>query len=128
MMRFMADHMLIKLGKDLRIAGYDAEWDPLTGSEHAIRTHELINRANTEGRVFLNRNTRLRDQYPAPDQCVCITESDPVKQLHEPAGRMGLDVKAPYVFQVRKVQCRACRGSREKRDRADGSSERVQAS
>lgn len=93
-MKFMVDHMLIKLGKYLRIAGYDAEWDPSTGTEQAMRTHELINRANAEGRVFLTRNTRLPDQYPAPNQCVYVAESDPVKQLHELAGSMGLDIKS----------------------------------
>ena len=34
--RFMVDHMLIKLGKYLRILGYDAAWDD------GVRTHELI--------------------------------------------------------------------------------------
>ena len=51
--RLLVDHMLIKLGKYLRIIGFDAAWDA------ACRTHELIKCANDEGRVFLTRNRRI---------------------------------------------------------------------
>ena len=73
--RFVIDHMLIKLGKYLRILGYDAAWDK------SLRTHELIRRANAEQRVFLTCNRRLVAQYPIPDRVVLVGEHDPVKQL-----------------------------------------------
>ncbi|MFH0753344.1 MAG: Mut7-C RNAse domain-containing protein, partial [Candidatus Omnitrophota bacterium] len=75
--RFMVDHMLIKLGKYLRILGYDAAWDK------EMRTHELIVRANLEKRVFLTRNTRLPHQYPAVKKVMLLVSTDPVEQLTE---------------------------------------------
>lgn len=72
---FMVDHMLIKLGKYLRIIGCDAFWD------QQIRTHALIARANAEGRVFLTRNTHIADQYPRPTRLMVLQETDPVKQF-----------------------------------------------
>ena len=84
--KFMVDHMLIKLGKYLRILGYDAIW------RKDIRTHELIRRANAEGRIFLTRNTRLPHQYPDPESVVFVREMDPVRQLHALAARLKLDL------------------------------------
>ena len=86
--RFMVDHMLIKLGKYLRIAGYDAAWDL------SCRTHELILRANAEGRVFLTRNTRLGDEYPEPRCVATIASTDPAEQLYAVAEQFGLDTAA----------------------------------
>lgn len=85
--RFTVDHMLIKLGKYLRILGYDADWD--TG----IRTHELIGRANRDGRVFLTRNTRLPHQYPAPARALILDTRDPVEQLDAVAKAFSLDLE-----------------------------------
>ena len=82
---FLVDHMLIKLGKYLRVLGCDAEWDI------TLRTHELIRRANVQGRVFLTRNTRLADQYPAPLRLQTIQSTDPVGQLQEVVAATGLD-------------------------------------
>jgi len=72
---FMIDHMLIKLGKYLRIIGCDAAWNL------QIRTHELIVRANAENRVFLTRNTHIAEQYPHPARLFVLHETDPVKQF-----------------------------------------------
>ncbi len=85
---FMADHMLIKLGKYLRILGYDAEWNLL------IRTHELIVQANAQDRVFLTRNTRLPDQYPCVKHLLTIRSVDPVCQLVEVVNQMCLDANS----------------------------------
>ena len=75
--RFMADHMVIKLGKYLRILGYDAVWD------RTHRTHELIEAANRDGRWFLTRNARLPAEYPAPARLVLLKSENPVEQLRE---------------------------------------------
>lgn len=83
--RFMVDHMLIKLGKYLRILGYDAAWDL------ELRTHELILRANAEDRVFLTRNTRLAAQYPTPHRALTLKTTDPATQLGQVIAQYDLD-------------------------------------
>jgi uncharacterized protein with PIN domain len=94
---FMVDHMLIKLGKYLRILGYDAAWD------EALRTHELIARANAEERTFLTRNTRLPDEYPVPAHWLAVTPTEPDKQLAEVIASSRLDSER-YLFS-RCVRC-----------------------
>jgi uncharacterized protein len=86
--RFMIDHMLIKLGKYLRILGYDAEWDL------SLRTHELITRANLENRIFVTRNAHLDGRYPMPARRLVLRETDPVLQLEIVVAEFGLDVQA----------------------------------
>jgi len=87
----MVDHMVLKLGKYLRILGYDAEWDA------SLRTHELILKANAEGRVFLTRNTRLPHQYPEAKRVIVLSDDDPVAQLGHVVGELGLDTRS-YLF------------------------------
>jgi uncharacterized protein with PIN domain len=87
--------MLIKLGKYLRILGYDAAWDT------ALRTHELIVRANSEGRVFLTRNTHIPDQYPAPVRMLLLSSTDPVEQLRRTSAVFGLDAGELFARCVR---------------------------
>ena len=82
---FMVDHMLIKLGKYLRIIGCDAAWD------QQIRTHELIARANADGRIFLTRNTHIAEQYPHPAKLFLLRETDPVKQFQILVAEFHLD-------------------------------------
>ena len=82
---FMADHMLIKLGKYLRILGYDAAWDT------RVRTHALIARANAEGRFFLTRNAHLADRYIQPDRMLLLHAADPVQQLNAVITALKLD-------------------------------------
>lgn len=84
--RFMIDHMLIKLGKYLRILGYDAAWNS------ALRTHELIVLANREDRVFLTRNRRIQDAYPQPKATVLLLSTDPAAQLSQLTADLQLDV------------------------------------
>lgn len=85
---FMVDHMLIRLGKYLRIIGCDVEWD------QQIRTHELISRANAEDRIFLTRNTHLAEQYPRAVRRLVFHENDPVKQFRIVIAEFGLDPQA----------------------------------
>ena len=82
---FLLDHMVIRLGKYLRIVGYDAVWD-LT-----VRTHDLIRRANDEGRVFVTRNARLPYQYPQPDRLIRVVSTDPVEQFRQVVAEARLD-------------------------------------
>jgi len=85
--RFSIDHMLIKLGKYLRILGYDATWNL------RLQTHALILEANRENRVFLTRNTRLPDEYPRPTRVLLLTHDEPVQQLAEVVDALNLDVQ-----------------------------------
>ena len=93
----MLDHMVIRLGKYLRIVGYDAEWDIL------VRTHDLIVRANNEGRIFITRNRRLPCQYPVPKQAIVMTETDPVQQLRQLEVELGIDTRSRLF--VRCIRC-----------------------
>ena len=83
--RFLVDRMLVRLGKYLRIAGCDAAWDL------SLPTHELILRANGEGRVFLTRNRHLPDNHPRPDRWVLLESDDPVAQFQSLVSTLGLD-------------------------------------
>jgi uncharacterized protein len=85
---FMVDHMLVKLGKYLRILGYDAAWD------NDVRTHALIERSNAEQRVFLTRNKHIAEQYPNPTHLFVLNETDPVKQLRIIVQEFKLDPQA----------------------------------
>lgn len=80
----MVDHMLVKVGKYLRILGYDAGWD--TG----LRTHELITKANRDDRLFVSRNRRLAEQYPLPRRLVLVRSAEPVRQLDEVVEASGI--------------------------------------
>lgn len=88
MPRFMLDHMVIRLGKYLRVIGCDAAWEP------ALRTHDLILRANAEGRVFVTRNRQLPHQYPQPATLLTLTETDPKAQFERVVAHFALDPQA----------------------------------
>ncbi|MFO7870698.1 MAG: Mut7-C RNAse domain-containing protein [Kiritimatiellia bacterium] len=106
---FMVDHMVVKLGKYLRILGCDAEWDT------AVRTHELVVRANEDGRAFLTRNTRLGVEYPMPDSVLVLHSDNAVDQFREVIQWAGLDTER-YLFsrcikcnmRLEKVKCKDC--------------------
>lgn len=86
--RFMLDHMVIRLGKYLRIAGYDAVWDL------HLRTHDLIQQANASGRLFITRNGHLAEQFPPATHSLLLKETDPVAQFHAVACALRLDTQA----------------------------------
>ena len=86
--QFAVDHMLVKLGKYLRILGYDAAWAP------AVPTQELILQANREGRVFCTRNRRIAHEYPPPDRLLELASDDPVNQLRQVIDVCRLDPQA----------------------------------
>jgi len=83
----MLDHMVIRLGKYLRIIGYDADWDM------SIRTHDLIQRANATGRIFVTRNTHLTEQYPTVRQSIILSETNPALQFKMIVEKFSLDTQ-----------------------------------
>ncbi len=82
---FALDHMLIRLGRWLRLCGYDAEWDP------TLDTRAIIRRANAEGRIFLTCNTHIPHNFPAPSAWLRLRTTTPIAQFHELVARLGLD-------------------------------------
>ncbi len=75
-MNFVADRMLGKLAKELRMLGYDTIYYT------AEDTYRLIKLAREEGRVILTRNTKLLPRTPE-DRIVRITEDRPSLQVRE---------------------------------------------
>lgn len=83
----MMDHMLIRLGKYVRIIGYDAEWNL------GVRTHDLILKANAENRFFVTRNRRIREQFPPVSNLVLLHQTEPVLQFKALAEEFHLDTR-----------------------------------
>ena len=76
MMKFLADRMLGKLAKELRMLGYDTVY------YQGENAYPLIKLAREEGRVILTRNTKLIPKRPE-DRIIRIMEDKPPLQLRE---------------------------------------------
>lgn len=75
-LRFMADAMLGRLARWLRILGFD------TAYEAHIADEELVRRATAEGRIVLTRDRRLPHEWRISGVHVLHTET-PLAQLDE---------------------------------------------
>jgi len=75
-MKFLADRMLGKLAKELRMLGYDTLY------YRGENTYPLIKLAREEGRVILTRNSKLIPRRPE-DRIVRVMEDKPALQLRE---------------------------------------------
>jgi uncharacterized protein with PIN domain len=75
-MKFIADRMLGKLAKELRMLGYDTVY------YRGENAYPLIKLAREEGRVILTRTTKLTPKRPE-DRIVRIMEDKPSFQLRE---------------------------------------------
>jgi uncharacterized protein with PIN domain len=73
-MKFIADRMLGKLTKGLRMLGYDTLY--YRGQD----VHQLIRLARQEDRTILTRNTKLFPRRPE-DRIFTLTEDNPLLQL-----------------------------------------------
>jgi hypothetical protein len=77
--RFLADAMLGRLARWLRLLGFDTAYDP------AISDSELARRAFEEGRVVLTRDRALPEEWRLPR--VVVIEAETLReQLRELAG------------------------------------------
>jgi len=74
---YIADVMLGKLARWLRILGYDVEYD-----SHA-EDDDLADRVEETGRTLITRDSRLARRRAVRDQCVLLTRNDPFDQLKE---------------------------------------------
>jgi uncharacterized protein with PIN domain len=75
-MKFIADRMLGKLVKELRMLGYDTIY------YRGENAHPLITMAREESRVILTRSTKLIPKRPE-DRIVRIVQDKPSHQLRE---------------------------------------------
>jgi uncharacterized protein len=75
-MKFLADRMLGKLAKGLRMLGYDTVY------YRGENAYPLIKLAREEDRVILTRNTKLIPKRPE-DRIIRIGENKPPLQLRE---------------------------------------------
>ena len=80
---FLADAMLGRLARWLRVLGYDTIYEP------TLSDRELVARAELDGRIVLTRDRALlRDLRP--EGAVEITSDDPLAQLAAVAERCAL--------------------------------------
>jgi uncharacterized protein with PIN domain len=75
-MKFLADRMLGKLAKEIRMLGYDTVY------YRGENLYPLIKLAREEGRVILTRNTKLLPKKPE-DCIIQVKEDKPPLQLKE---------------------------------------------
>ncbi|HIE10928.1 MAG TPA: hypothetical protein EYP62_04885 [Kiritimatiellae bacterium] len=88
--RFTVDHMVIRLGRYLRLAGYDVFWS------RKFRTHELITISNRDDRIFLTRNRHLSDEYPEPRHWLYVVPEHPVEQFRFVVGKLELGLEGAF--------------------------------
>lgn len=98
-MRFIADAMLGKLAKWLRILGYDAEY---YGGED---DDALVLMARGQGRSILTRDTRLAPKL-GPEECLFVRDNDTMAQLAQVVSELGLAVEPGRMF----TRCTVCNG------------------
>lgn len=101
-MKFIADVMLGKLARWLRILGYDVAYDPYAEDE------ELVARAVTEGRILLTKDRHLVERWRKKLRqhgYLLLTSDDWREQLKETVLHFGLDI-----HNHRMTRCPECNG------------------
>ncbi len=82
--RFLADAMLGRLARWLRVLGYDTAYDAMAPDP------ELVARANAEGRVLLTRDRHLLRELE-PELALEIRGDAPLEQLREVVAALWLE-------------------------------------
>jgi len=90
--KFIADVMLGKLSKWLRILGFDTIY------YREVEDNKLVTLAVKEKRRILTRKTSLKDRKDIKNLLLFIKENDPVKQLLEVIEHYNLKIKPHNVF------------------------------
>jgi uncharacterized protein len=90
-MKFIADRMLGKLAKQLRMLGYDTLY--YRGED----VYPLVRLARQQGRVILTRSTKLLPKKPE-DLIFRITEDDPFLQLKELVRNGNIELDEDEIF------------------------------
>ena len=81
--RFLADSMLGKLARWLRVLGHDAAY------ERAMEDADLVERARAEGRILLTRDRRLLERRRLTHGFL-VEHDDPMDQLAQVVRAFGL--------------------------------------
>lgn len=74
--RFVADAMLGRLARWLRVLDFDTRYEP------ALTDHQLVELADAEGRILLTRDRHLV-RFLRPERPLLIAASAPLVQLEE---------------------------------------------
>jgi len=96
-MKFIADRMLGKLVKELRMLGYDTIY------YRGENAYSLIKMAREESRVILTRNTKLLPKSPE-DRIIRIIENKPSHQVRELIQKKIISLKEEDLF----TRCLLC--------------------
>ena len=96
-MRFIADHMVGKLAKWLRIMGYDTAYD------RELSDSELVQKAVDEDRIILTRDTRLIQRKLASNH-VFIQSDHLMDQIRQLMTELNLEVNVERLF----TRCLVC--------------------
>lgn len=96
-MKFIADEMLGKLAKWMRLLGYDTEYVKLKDDNY------LVNKAFQEQRILLTRDTRIIERKFIP-RFLLVKSDDFTKQLREVIKNFNL-VPAEELFFTRCLIC-----------------------
>lgn len=107
-MRFIADAMLGKLAKWLRILGYDTVYYSGGDDEGIV----LV--AAAEDRLILTRDTRLVKRL-ARDRHLFIRDNDSMAQLAQVVSELGLDAPGEGFL----TRCTVCNGALDSVDKAE---------
>src|SRR5881296_683880 len=81
--KFIADVMVGKLARWLRVLGFDAEYS------NAFEDDEVIRRAESENRIILTRDTGLAARRMRA-RCLLIDSGDYKEQIHQVLSTFGL--------------------------------------
>ena len=90
--RFLADVMLGKLSKLLRIIGFDTLY------YRDAEDEKLVELAIKENRQILTRKTSFRNRNDIRNQLFFICENNPMKQLQEVKKHYGIKIHSHKVF------------------------------
>ena len=99
-MRFVADCMLGKLAKWLRMLGYDTRYVP------DAQDDELVRIAVRENRVLLTRDTRLCERRMVRRRCVFVDWGSTKQQMTQVLRTLDLRVDPETLF----TRCAVCNG------------------
>jgi uncharacterized protein with PIN domain len=95
-LRFLADSMIGKLAKFLRMIDVDVTYCP------PQKKREILEMATRGERVLLTRNAHVANELPA-DQCFYIKSNNPREQFAEVVERF--DISIPEKLFTRCLQC-----------------------
>ena len=108
-MRFVADCMLGKLAKWMRMLGYDTTYIPDADDDDLVRI------AVRENRILLTRDTRLCERRMVRRRCVFVDWGSTKHQVRQVLKALDLSVSRESLF----TRCAVCNGEVTPLDKSD---------